>query len=262
MMMKFVLAVCLCCSGQLLLAQWSETGTATYYADKLHGQRTTSGELYDRYDLTAAHHLLPLGSRIRVTRLDNNLSVEVRVNDCFKTFQGRVVDLSRAAAEQLNLIRIGTARVKVELITKGKGKTCTPGAVIPDVQPPVPASNPDTTQTTTVATTSTVPTPDTPPAPWATPSSGIYRADALEPIREGFGVQIGAFSARENAVLLLSQMKGIDFHNLLIAFAEGTSTAPFKVIVGPYETREEAVALQGMLLTKHQLQGIVVDLSK
>lgn len=261
-MMKYVLAVCLCCSGQLLLAQWSETGTASYYADKLHGQRTTSGELYDRYDLTAAHHLLPLGSRIRVTRLDNNLSVEVRVNDCFKTFQGRVVDLSRAAAEQLNLIRIGTARVKIELITKGKGKTCTPGAVIPEVRQSLPASPPDTTQTTTTAAVDASPKPDAPSAAWATPSPGTYHADAFEPIREGFGVQIGAFHARENAALLLSQMKAKDFHNLLIAFSEGTTTAPFKVIVGPYQTREEAVALQGMLLTKHQLQGIVVDLSK
>jgi rare lipoprotein A len=261
-MMKYVLAFCFYCTGQILFAQWSETGTASYYADKLHGQRTTSGELYDRYDLTAAHHLLPLGSRIRVTRLDNNLSVEVRVNDCFKTFQGRVVDLSRAAAEQLNLIRIGTARVKVELITKGKGKTCTPGAVVPEVQQPLPASRPDTTQTTTAALVELASKPEAPPASWSTPSSGIYRADALEPIREGFGVQIGAFIARENAALLLSQMKGIDFHNLLIAFAEGTSTAPFKVIVGPFETRAEAVALQEMLLTKHQLQGIIVDLSK
>ena len=95
-----------------------EYGLASWYADAFQGRKTASGELYDKAKLTAAHKTLPFGTVIKVTRLDNNQSVRVRVNDRGPYIKGRVVDISRAAAERLDLISDGSAEVRVEVVGK------------------------------------------------------------------------------------------------------------------------------------------------
>lgn len=92
----------------------SQTGIASWYGDRFHGRRTASGEPYDMHDLTAAHPDLPLRSLARVTRLDTGASVVVRINDRGPFVNGRIVDLSRAAAQMLGLIEDGLAEVRVE----------------------------------------------------------------------------------------------------------------------------------------------------
>ncbi|MBN1770185.1 MAG: septal ring lytic transglycosylase RlpA family protein [Deltaproteobacteria bacterium] len=94
-----------------------QEGKATYYSDSLAGNSTASGEPYDPRALTAAHRTLPFGTRVRVTRLDNDLSVEVRINDRGPFGRrDRIIDLSRAAAEQLEMIRAGVVRVRLEVL--------------------------------------------------------------------------------------------------------------------------------------------------
>ena len=93
----------------------AQVGLASYYADDFQGRETASGEKYDKNALTAAHKEFPFGSYIRVTRLDNGKSVVVKVNDRGPYFEGYVVDLSRRAAEAIDIIDIGVAKVKVEL---------------------------------------------------------------------------------------------------------------------------------------------------
>lgn len=93
-----------------------EYGLASYYSDDFQGRKTSYGEVYDKNQLTAAHKLFPYNSRIRVTRIDNGRSVVVRVTDQGPYIRGRVVDLSRRAAEALDLVKDATAEVKVELI--------------------------------------------------------------------------------------------------------------------------------------------------
>lgn len=95
-------------------ARQSETGLASWYGDRFHGRLTASGEVYDMHALTAAHPELPLRSLARVTRLDNGQSVVVRINDRGPFVEGRIVDLSRAAARILGLIEDGLAEVRVE----------------------------------------------------------------------------------------------------------------------------------------------------
>ncbi|MEO1251466.1 MAG: septal ring lytic transglycosylase RlpA family protein [Pseudomonadota bacterium] len=89
----------------------SECGGASYYADSLAGNSTASGEPYTPTQLTAAHKTLPFGTIVRVERADTGASVEVRVNDRGPFTAGRVIDLSRAAAERIDLIRDGVADV-------------------------------------------------------------------------------------------------------------------------------------------------------
>ena len=96
-----------------------ESGDASYYGAKFDGRRTASGERYDPRKLTAAHKSLPLGTRIRVTRTSGGVdgpSVEVRVNDRCGCTHGRVVDLSRAAAQRLHMLNAGVVAVRIEVL--------------------------------------------------------------------------------------------------------------------------------------------------
>ena len=95
-----------------------EEGLAVYYADSLHGKKTASGELYDKEALTAAHRKLPMGTIIRVTNLRNRRSVEVRVNDRGPfSSRKRIIDLSRKAAERVDMIRAGVVEVRIEIVS-------------------------------------------------------------------------------------------------------------------------------------------------
>lgn len=99
---------------QRVASGWSgEQGQASYYADRYHGRRTASGETYDRNALTAAHRSLPFGTRVRVTRLDNGRDTVVRINDRGPFVRGRVIDLSRRAAEELDMFGPGVVDVRV-----------------------------------------------------------------------------------------------------------------------------------------------------
>lgn len=97
-----------------------EEGIASYYGKKYHGKPTASGEIFDMYQISAAHQLLPLGTIVKVTNLDNNRSLEVRINDRGPFVEGRIIDLSYAAAEQLGMVIPGTARVRVEVLKWGE----------------------------------------------------------------------------------------------------------------------------------------------
>ncbi len=100
------------------LAPYRERGVATWYGRRYHGQKTSSGEFYDMYGMTAAHPTLPIPSYVRVTHLGNGRSVVVRVNDRGPFLNGRLIDLSYTAAAKLGYVAAGSAEVEVELITQ------------------------------------------------------------------------------------------------------------------------------------------------
>ena len=89
------------------------TGRASYYGERFRGRRTASGERFDPDGLTAAHRTLPFGTRLRVTNVRNGRSVVVRVTDRGPFHRSRVLDLSRAAARAIGMVRSGTARVRI-----------------------------------------------------------------------------------------------------------------------------------------------------
>jgi rare lipoprotein A len=89
-------------------------GIASYYADRFEGRRTSNGEIFRQSKLTGAHNTLPLGSWIRVTRLDNGQQVVVRINDRMHPRNQRLVDLSKAAAKKLGYIGLGIVTVSIE----------------------------------------------------------------------------------------------------------------------------------------------------
>ena len=93
-------------------------GIASWYGPGFHGRRTASGEIYNMYAYTAAHKTLPLGTYVRVINLENGKSVVVRINDRGPFKKGRIIDLSYAAAKKIGMIEKGTARVRLEILSK------------------------------------------------------------------------------------------------------------------------------------------------
>jgi rare lipoprotein A len=117
------LSACAVPAGKVKLPPFSapegraaQTGIASWYGPGFHGQATASGVIYNQYDLTAAHQTLPLGSRVVVTNLNNGKSVEVLINDRGPFAKGRIIDLSHAAAQSIELVGPGTAPVRIEVI--------------------------------------------------------------------------------------------------------------------------------------------------
>ncbi len=98
------------------LTTFRQTGMASFYSSDLQNYITASGEAYDMNGFTAAHPTLPFNTQVRVTNLSNNLSVVVRINDRGPYTKRRIIDLSRAAAEQIGLIESGTEMVEIEVV--------------------------------------------------------------------------------------------------------------------------------------------------
>ena len=111
---------------------YKERGTASWYGTKFHGRKTSSQEIYDMCQFSAAHKTLPIPSYARVTRLDTGQSVVVRVNDRGPFHEGRIIDLSFAAASKLGITRSGTAKVEVEALVVGSNPPPRAPEPVPD----------------------------------------------------------------------------------------------------------------------------------
>lgn len=120
---RVILWVLLLCSGRSIAQTDSQSdsisfGRASYYHNKFAGRKTSSGEIFSQQKLTAAHKTLPLGTYVKVTNLKNRKSVVVKVNDRLPPHSKRTIDLSKAAAQELNMIKSGLAKVSLEIVSK------------------------------------------------------------------------------------------------------------------------------------------------
>jgi rare lipoprotein A len=118
---------------------YTENGIASWYGDIFHGKPTSSGEIYNMYDMTAAHKTLPLGTHVKVTNKNNGEAVILRINDRGPFVAGRIIDLSYTAAQKLGMVKPGTIPVRVEAVqvaekTALKGKTVWNAESVPDFQ--------------------------------------------------------------------------------------------------------------------------------
>ncbi len=114
--MKFRLIPCLAVLFCLPAYSWNQTGVASWYGGIFHGRLTANGEIYDTYGYTCAHKTLPFGTILAVKNLKNDKVVRVRVNDRGPFTDDRIIDLTYAAAKELDMIRDGTAKVYIEAV--------------------------------------------------------------------------------------------------------------------------------------------------
>ncbi len=109
-----------CCLVVAGCATWTEPqeqiGEASWYGPGFHGRKTANGEVFDMHARTAAHRTLPFGALVRVTRLDTGASTVVRINDRGPFKPGRVIDLSNGAARDIDMVRDGVARVRIDVL--------------------------------------------------------------------------------------------------------------------------------------------------
>lgn len=192
-----------------LTGSYKERGIASWYGKKFHGQRTSSGEVYDMYGMTAAHPTLPIPSYARVTNVANQKSVVVRINDRGPFLHERVIDLSYTAAHKLGIINSGSAEVEVESLTAG-------ASVL---------AKPDTVESRPLDKAEASSTP-MPVAEAAAAGSNVY-------------LQLGAFKTREAAENFLAQMRtklGDAGKQLSVFLKDGLN----RVHLGPYTSQDEA----------------------
>ncbi len=200
------------------LRAYKERGIASWYGRKFHGQKTSIGETYDMYAMTAAHPTLPLPSYARVTNVATGKSVVVRVNDRGPFLHGRIIDLSYAAANRIGIAAKGSGEVEVEAIIPGEGGTLAAAAPLP----PVAAVASDVTTAHA-------------PRQRAVPAGAPISVDAAG----GFAVQLGAFQNFNNAQTFLAHVQA----QLATAQVEPKvreANGLYRVYVGPYPDRDEA----------------------
>jgi rare lipoprotein A len=111
---------------------YRERGIASWYGKKFHGRKTSNGETYNMYAMTAAHKTLPMGTRLRVSNLNTNKTVIVRINDRGPFVRGRIIDLSYSAAKEIDMISTGTAPVEIAVIESAKKVQSDTASAAPD----------------------------------------------------------------------------------------------------------------------------------
>lgn len=246
-----------------------DVGIASYYAPGFHGKRTATGDKYDHAAFTCANKKYPVGSILRVTRVDDGRSVEVRVNDCGPHRKGRIIDVSGAAAKSIGLHRDGLTKVQVELVKPGEGKLACGGTYQPDTSAtttPVPATAPAPAEPTVIrppAPPATQPLPKVKPAPKTstTPTiegQGTFRAEVLRPIEEGFGVQVGSYRVYENAAEMAKNLQDKGYTKVLIRLQGNVH----QVVLGPFVTRADAAVYRDNLKSKYNMDGFVIAIKQ
>lgn len=198
---------------------YRERGVASWYGKKFHGRKTSNGETYDMYAMTAAHKTLPLPSYVRVRNLRNGRSVIVRVNDRGPFLHNRLIDLSYAAAHRLGILGTGTGIVEVEGL---------------DGNEPAP----------------TVATRERPPR--------IAVATAPPESAPRLYLQAGAFTVRENAETLRNRLAAADFKPVHIEPGQVDGNPVFRVRIGPLDTVEASDRLTERMTAQGLPRPIVV----
>lgn len=200
---------------------YDETGIASWYGPDFYGKSTANGETYDGNQLTAAHKTLPMPVNVRVTNLDNGKSLVVRVNDRGPYARGRIIDLSRKAAQLLDVVQSGTARVRVTYLGRadinGKPPDETP-AEIARALPAAPSGKvdvaalgivPGATVAAPARTAASMPAPAPIPAAMFADNQPTGQVTQVPvPPATRLYVQLGAFSKMDNAKALLNKVGG------------------------------------------------------
>jgi len=208
-------------------ADYVERGVASWYGPGFHQVKTSTGELYDMYAMSAAHRTLPLPAYVRVTNLQNGRSVVVRVNDRGPFVGNRIIDLSYTAAARLDMLRDGTAMVEVRSIDTGAPPpaTTTLAAVTPASSG---SSLIATAEAAPPASTSTAPVAETPAAvpSAATPTT----VSAAKPV---LFVQAGAFADPANAARLAARLREGDYGRIFVRDDVIAGRKMYRVRIGP-----------------------------
>ena len=220
-----------------------ERGVASWYGPGFHKVRTSTGEPYDMYAMTAAHKTLPLPAYVRVTNLQNGRSIVVRVNDRGPFVGNRIIDLSYTAASKLDMLRNGTAMVEVRTLEAAAvGAPLTAALAAPPATPPVAASPgavPSAAPTAAPLIATPITGADAPPpspAPAAQSpeaASDVSGAVSTVPVPRALFIQAGAFSDPNNAERLMQKLRGGGYGKVFVRDDDIAGRRMYRVRIGP-----------------------------
>jgi rare lipoprotein A len=201
-----------------------QEGLASYYGKDFHGKHTSSGEVFSKHKLTAAHLSLDFGTMVKVTNLANGKSVVVRINDRGPFSKSRIIDLSRAAAQKLDMIASGTAKVRIETIAKQVQDTINQDTLSSDVK------------------------------------KEFFEIDVKTANHVGWAVQIGSFGESANLITMANHIMQEYNQHLLAQVATVKGIKVYRLLVGPQPSESEAKALL-LLLKKEYPDSFVTSLN-
>lgn len=193
--------------GSLSSFAQMQSGKASFYADKFEGSYTASGEKYKHSKLTAAHRSLPFGTVIRVKNLQNNQTVEVVINDRGPYVDGRIVDVSKSAAEKLGFVNKGLAEVEIEVIDAGDGKGKIQGGPITNV---------------------------------SVDEKEFYDFEISRLQPKGFAVQVGTYQELVNLMRLSDNLKNSYKKQVTIQVKILNGVKYYSIILGQFSSRNKA----------------------
>ncbi|MDP6804747.1 MAG: septal ring lytic transglycosylase RlpA family protein [Rhodospirillales bacterium] len=255
---------------------YDETGIASWYGSKFHGRDTANGERFDMNTLSAAHKTLPMPSFVRVTNLENGRSLNLRVNDRGPFVRGRVIDVSRRAAQLLGFENRGTARVRVQILAREsqaiamqiKGEQMLASIGTPITTEPTPSPSVSRASLPPIAGAGAAPARETVRPAAAT---AVRERAAPEPVQPELGVvsvtaardttlyvQAGAFAYFENANQVRARLFGMGEVKVSAVLVNGRDL--YRVRVGPLTTVEAAdLALDRVIAAGYPDARIIVD---
>ncbi|HMV44013.1 MAG TPA: septal ring lytic transglycosylase RlpA family protein [Leptospiraceae bacterium] len=277
--MRFLFILCFVISYQLYAqVGFTQSGKASFYNDRFHGAKTNSGEKYDMNAFTAAHRELPLNTKIKVTNLKNNKSVIVRINDRGPFHHVRILDVSKAAAKELDMISQGVANVTLEVVelpnepvkdTKSiatptspakPNKTSTADTVVlpakteakhesKEEETPSKTTHPEPLPAKSIAANANEnvkPEPEKPKVDLKEASSEIFKAGYIYNIHgmiqnpKGYGIQVGSFSHIFNSLRFCKYMTDMGFSKIFIKADKEPNGTAYRVLIGDYASEEDA----------------------
>ncbi len=206
----------------------TQVGKASFYANSFEGSPTASGEKYRASRLTAAHKSLPFGTIVKVTNLANNESVEVTINDRGPFVEGRIIDLSKAAAEKLRFFNQGVADVKIEVVDAGNGKGKTQPVVVDNV---------------------------------SVEEREFYDFEINKVEPKGFGAQLGTYQELANLFRITDNLKKAHKKKAVVQVKVVNGVKYYSLILGPFSTREKAESFVNDL-KKQFPDAFVLDYSR
>lgn len=194
-----------------------QTGKASFYADKFEGIPTASGEKYKHNKLTGAHKTLPFGTKVRITNLANDKTVEVTINDRGPYVEGRIIDLSKEAADQLGFLNSGLTDVKLEVIDPGDGKVSDMGRTIDQV---------------------------------TVEEKEFYEFEISRLKPKGYGVQIGTYQELVNLMRLADNLKNSYKKEVTVQVKIINGVKYYGLILGQFPSRAKAEQFREEVRTK------------
>ncbi len=264
-------------SSQILLASPpKEKGLASYYDNSFHGRKTASGVKYDKSKFTAAHKTLPFGTKVKVVNPANGKSVVVEINDRGPYIKGRIIELSRKAAEQIGMIKKAVVPVEIEVVSAGT-KVSTPVASAPvekkkvDLAAEKTAAKPAATKvpvskSSTAAKKAKIAKKskaDMVVKAQEMEAGGLYKMQVLKLKAKGYGVQVAGYSDYQAVVQQLAVLQKNWFKGATVFVDKLNGKPYYKIILGPMATKEEASSYSANIKKKYGIKdAFVVDMAK